>query len=82
MGRLAWSIRYPVLPFRCVGRARRSVRTRTGCGVLTAPASERNSSCSVIVPADGTRAAITGKRRLRYVCVFWQLSDKPMLARI
>ena len=24
----------PVLPFRCVGRARRSVRTRTGCRVL------------------------------------------------
>jgi hypothetical protein len=23
------------------------------------------------VPADGTRAAIAGKRRLRYVCVFW-----------
>jgi hypothetical protein len=39
--------------------------------VLTAPASEYNSVWSVIVPADGTRAAIAGKRRLRYVCVFW-----------
>ena len=39
--------------------------------VLTAPASERNSIWSVIVPADGTRAATAGKRRLRYVCVFW-----------
>jgi hypothetical protein len=47
-------------PLSCValsmrGRARRSVRTRTGCGVLTAPASERNSVWSVIVPADGTK---------------------------
>jgi hypothetical protein len=59
-----------VLPFRCVGRAPRSARTRTRCGVLRASASERNSICSVIVPADGTRAATAGKRRLRYVCVF------------
>ena len=35
--------RYPGSPFRCVGRAPRSARTRTGCGVLTASASERNS---------------------------------------
>src|SRR2546425_439467 len=62
---------YPVSTFRCVGRAPRSARARTGCGVLTAPASERNSFWSVIVPADGTRAATAGKRRLRYVCVFW-----------
>jgi hypothetical protein len=39
-------------------------------GVLTALASERSSISSVIVPADGTRAATAGKRRLRYVCVF------------
>jgi hypothetical protein len=63
-------------PLCCValsmrGRARRSARTRTGRVVLTAPASERNSIWSVIVPADGTRAAIAGTRRLRYVCVFW-----------
>jgi hypothetical protein len=74
-------------PLSCValsmrGRARRSVRTRTGCGVLTAPASERNSIWSVIVPADGTRAAIAGTQRLRYVCFFGQLSNKPVLARI
>src|SRR5258706_14631837 len=52
-------------------KQRAAMRTRTGCGVLTAPPSERNSICSVIVPADGTRAATAGKRRLRYVCVFW-----------
>ena len=52
-------------------KQRAAMRTRTGCGVLTASASERNSICSVIVPADGTRAATAGKRRLRYVCVFW-----------
>jgi len=40
-------------------------------GVLTALASERSSISSVVVPPDGTRAATAGKRRLRYVCVFW-----------
>ena len=40
-------------------------------GVLTALASERSSISSVIVPPDGTRATTAGKRRLRYVCVFW-----------
>ena len=34
------------------------------------------------MPADGTSAATARKRRVRYVCVFWQLSDKPLLARI
>ena len=34
-------------------------------------ASKHNSIRSVIAPADGTRTAIAGKRRLRYVCVFW-----------
>ena len=33
-----------------------------------------------IVPADGTRATNWKKRRLRYVAVFGQLSDKPLLA--
>ncbi len=28
------------------------------------------------------QAATVGKRRLRYVRVFWQLSDKPLLACI
>jgi hypothetical protein len=37
-------------------------------GAYTAPASERSSIWSVIEPADGTRAATVGKRRLRYVC--------------
>ena len=51
--------------------------------VLTAPASERNSIWSVIVPADGTRAAALEKRRLRYVAAFvGQLSDKPLLASV
>jgi len=52
-----------------VGREPRSARALTGCRGLTAPASERNSIWSVIEPADGTRAATVGKRRLRYVCV-------------
>ena len=62
--------RFPVLPFRWAGRAAHGAWTRTGCGVLTAPTSERNSIWSVIVPADGTRAATVKKRRPRYVCVF------------
>ncbi len=71
MAGLAW-----VGPVSCVPLSMREtraarVRTRTGCGVPRASASERNSICSVIVPADGTRAATAGKRRLRYVCVFW-----------
>jgi hypothetical protein len=54
----------------------REVRTRVARGhaarsVLAAPASERNSIWSVIVPADGTSAATGRKRRIRYVCVFW-----------
>jgi hypothetical protein len=52
------------------------------CPVLTAPASKCNSVWSVIVLADGTRAAIVGDRRLRYVADFVQLSDKPLLASI
>jgi hypothetical protein len=75
--------RFSVLPFRWAGRAPHSARTRTGCGVLTAPTSERNSIWSVIVPADGTRAATVKKRRLRVRLRFcWQLSDKPLLACI
>jgi hypothetical protein len=34
------------------------------------------------VLADGTRAAIVGDRRLRYVADFVQLSDKPLLASV
>jgi hypothetical protein len=60
-----------VSPFRCVGRAPRSADTHRMRGVLTALASERSSISSVIVPADGTGPATAGKRRLRYVCVFW-----------
>jgi hypothetical protein len=74
--------RYP-----CVALSMRGTRAAQrghapDAGVLTALASERSSISSVIVPADGTRAATAGKRRLRYVCVFWQLSDKPLLACI
>ena len=69
-----------VSPFRCVGRAPRCADTHR-MGVLTALASERSSISSVIVPADGTRAATV--KKLRYVCVFFgQLSDKPLLACI
>jgi hypothetical protein len=50
--------------------------------VLMAPASTCNSIWSVIVPADGTRAAIVEDRRLRYFADFVQLSGKPLLASI
>src|SRR6266498_4100268 len=39
--------------------------------VQLAPASKRNSIWSVIVPADGTRTATVGERRLRNVADFW-----------
>jgi hypothetical protein len=52
----------------------------TGCGVLTAPASERNSIWSVIVPADGTRAALQRNGDFGTSAFFGQLSDKPLLA--
>src|SRR5260221_3061337 len=52
-------------------KQRAAMRTRTGCGVVTASASERSSIGSVIRPADGTSAATEGKRILRYVCFFW-----------
>jgi hypothetical protein len=39
--------------------------------VLMTPAPERTSILNVIVPADGTRAAIVRKRRLRYFADFW-----------
>ena len=53
MAGLAW-----VGPVSCVPLSMREtraarVRTRTGCGVPRASASERNSICSVFVPADG-----------------------------
>ena len=70
MAGLAWSA-----PVSCVALSMRGTRAAqrgdAPDAVLTAPASERNSIWSVIVPADGTRAATAGKRRLRYVCVFW-----------
>jgi hypothetical protein len=37
-----------------------SARVGTGCGVLTAPASERNSSLECYLPADDTRTATVG----------------------
>jgi hypothetical protein len=45
-----------------------------------APASKRNSIWSVIVPADGTRAAILGNGDFGTSPIFVQLSDKPLLA--
>ena len=82
MAGLAWSA-----PVSCVARSMRGTRAAQrghapDAGMLTALASERSSISSVIVPADGTRAATAGKRRVRYVCVSWQLSDKPLLTRI
>ena len=64
-----------------MGRAAQRADTHRMRGAM-ALASKHNSIWSVIAPADGTRTAIAGKRRLRYVCVFWQLSDKLVLVRI
>jgi len=71
MAGLAWSA-----PVSCVALLMRGTHAAQrghapNARVLTASASERSSILSVIVPADGTRAATAGKRRLRYVCVFW-----------
>ena len=75
--------RYPGSPFRCVGRAPRSARTRTGCGVLTASASERNSIWSSYCACRRHQSCQVKKRRLRYVAAFvGQLSDKTLLASI
>ena len=49
--------------------------------VPTAPACERNSIWSVIVPADGTRAATAANGDFGTSPIFGQLSDKPLLAR-
>jgi hypothetical protein len=48
--------------------------------VPTAPASERNSIWSVVVPADGTRAATAANGGFGTSPIFGQLSDKPLLA--
>ena len=82
MAGLAW-----VGPVSCVPLSMREtraarVRTRTGCGVPRASASERNSICSVIVPADGTRLPLQGNGDFGTSAFFGQLSDKPVLARI
>ena len=53
-----------------MGRAAQRADTHRMRGAM-ALASKHNSNWSVIAPADGTRTAIAGKRRLRYVCVFW-----------
>ena len=50
--------------------------------MLTAPASERDSIWSVIVPADGIRAATVGNGDVGTSPIFGQLSDKPLLASI
>jgi hypothetical protein len=47
--------------------------------VLMAPASKRNSIWSVIVPADGTRAANLVTGDFGTSPIFVQLSDKPTL---
>jgi hypothetical protein len=45
-----------------------------------APESKCNSIWSIIVPADGTRAAILGNGDFGTSPIFVQLSDKPLLA--
>jgi hypothetical protein len=47
---------------------------------MPTPASERNSIWSVIVPADGTRAATVGNGDFGTSAFFGLLSDKPLLA--
>jgi hypothetical protein len=49
---------------------------------LVAPARERNSSRSVIVPADGTRTANGGTGNFGSPPIFVQSSDKPLLVSI
>src|SRR2546421_166225 len=71
--------RYP-----CVALSMRGTRAAQrghapNAGVLTALASERSSISSVIVPADGTRAATADFGTSAF---FGQLSDKPLLACI
>jgi hypothetical protein len=71
MAGLAWSA-----PVSCVALLMRGTHAAQrghapNCEGAYGIASERSSILSVIVPADGTRAATAGKRRLRYVCVFW-----------
>jgi hypothetical protein len=69
---LAWSAPVSLCRPFDAWDARRAARTRTGCGGAygTRIRTQLYFKC-VIVPADGTRAATAGKRRLRYVCVFW-----------
>jgi len=55
-------------PSRCHARAAQRAGTHRMRGAY---GTRTHSIWSVIVPADGTRAATAGKRRLRYVCVFW-----------
>lgn len=50
--------------------------------VLTAPAPERNSIWSIIVLADGTRAATACNGDFGTSAFFGQLLDKPLLACI
>jgi hypothetical protein len=61
--------------------ARNRSRARADMPVPEAPALQAKINFQIkIVPADGTRATNWKKRRLRYVAVFGQLSDKPLLA--
>jgi hypothetical protein len=48
----------------------------------TAPVSERFAIWSVIVPADGTKAATAANGDFGTSPIFGQLSDKPQLARV
>ena len=63
--------------------ARNRGRARADMPVPEAPALQAKIDFQIrIVPADGTRAAKWSKRRLRYVAVFGQLSDKPLLVTV
>jgi hypothetical protein len=62
-------------------RERRAAQHAAGSGAeATTPTSARNSIWSVIMPADGTRAASAGNGDFGRSPIFGQLSGEPLLA--
>ena len=78
MAGLAWSapVSFPSM------RGPRGARARTGCECLRHPHPNATLFWSVIVPADGTRAATVGNGDFGTSAFFGLLSDKPLLACI
>jgi hypothetical protein len=72
MAGLAWSAPVSCVALSMSWSARRAARGHApDAGCLRHPHPNATLFWSVIAPADGTRTATAGKRRLRYVCVFW-----------